>query len=352
MKNFLFLFLCLLSFSLLYAQEKPKGKFNGVLFGDYFYKINGDSSGSSGQYSPYNKDVQGFMIRRTRLHYEHSFTDDFIGNIGMESNDISKLDNKVSFLMYDANLEWKNVVQYSSFLFGLMPTPAYVWGQSEKMYGYRPVEKTIADKNGLESAVDIGVMMKGNFDKESKYGYLVMIGNGKGLNPSVSRYLKYYASLNAKLFGDFVVEGFFDYQAGANETYRYTVKGLLGYKGKHSEFTLEPVFQCRNNADGGLAPVNPFGVSVHTRYNLLRKTDREETEVLNAFARYDYFDPNSNKGYAGYRENFVSVGIDIIPLKNFHVMPNVWMTFYKDKSPLDVEKKSDLVGRCTFWFAY
>ncbi len=352
MKKFLLAILCLISVSIVTAQEKPKDKFNGILFGDYFYKISGDSSGSSGQYSPYNKDVQGFMIRRTRFHYEHIFNDDFSGNIGFESNDITKLDNKVSFIMYDANLEWKNVVPYSSFLFGLMPTPAYVWGQAEKMYGYRPVEKTIADKNGLEAAVDIGVMMKGNFDKESKYGYLVMIGNGKGLSPAVSRYLKYYGSLYAKIYGDFLVEGFFDYQAGANDMYRYTVKGLAGYKNKHNEFTIEPVLQYRNNADNGVAPVNPFGVSVHAKYNLSRKTDKDESEVVNAFARYDYFDPNSNNGSVGFRENFINVGIDIIPIKNFHIIPNLWMTSYKDKSPANIERKSDVVGRITFWFAY
>jgi hypothetical protein len=351
MKNILLILLCILSFPAIYAQDKPSGKFTGILFGDYFNKLDGDSTGSSSQYSQYNKSTQGFMIRRTRLHYEQYFNNDFTGNIGFESNDITKLDNRVSFIMYDANLEWKNVVTNSSLLFGLMPTPAFVWGCAEKMYGYRSVEKTISDKNGLESAVDIGVMMKGTLDKDGKYGYLLMIGNGKGLSPAVSKYLKYYASVSAKIFGNFIIEGFFDYQAGANDQYRYTVKGLAGYKSKHHEFTVEPVFQRRNNAVAD-APVNPFGISVHTKYNLLRKTDVEESEIINVFARYDYFDPNSNIGSGGFKENFVSAGIDYVPLKNFHISPNMWMTFFKDKSPANLNRNSDIIGRVTFWFVY
>lgn len=349
----LLLIIFLITVTVSFAQEnKPTGKFNGVLFGDYFYKADGDSSGSPGQYSQYGKDVQGFMIRRTRLHYEHYFNDNFTGNFGIEANDVTKLDNKMSFIIYDANFEWKNVVKNSSILFGLMPTPMFVWGISEKMYGYRGVEKTFADKNGLGSAVDIGVALKGTFDKDGNYGYMALIGNGKGLRPEVSKYLKFYGQAYAKICKDFVAEGYFDYQSGASEQYRYTVKSVIGYKAKHNEFTFEPVFQFRNNAIAGTEAQNPFGFSIHSKYNLLRKTDMNETEVINIFARYDYYDPNSNNGKSGYRENFINAGIDFLPFPNFHIIPNVWITSYKDKSPANISRPSDVVARMTFWFIY
>jgi len=347
------LFIFLISFTVSFAQEnKPTGKFNGVLFGDYFYKADGDSSGSAGQYSPYGKDIQGFMIRRTRLHYEHYLNNDFTANIGMEANDVTKLDSKMSFIIYDANFEWKNVVKNSSIFFGLMPTPTFVWGISEKMWGLRGEEKTFADKNGFGSAVDIGAALKGTFDKDGKYGYMALIGNGKGLKPEVSKYLKFYGEVFAKFFKDFIAEGYFDYQSGANEQYRYTVKSILGYKSKHNEFTFEPVIQIRNNALAGVEVQNPFGFSVHTKYNLLRKTDSDETEVLNVFARYDYYDPNSNNGQSGFKENFINAGVDFLPFPNFHLMPNLWMTTYKDKSPTNVSRPNDIVARLTFWFIY
>jgi hypothetical protein len=349
----LLLIIFLITVTASYAQEsKPTGKFNGVLFGDYFYKIDGDSSGSAGQYSPYGKDIQGFSIRRTRLHYEHYFNENFTGNFGVEANDVTKIDSKMSFILYDANFEWKNVVPNSTILFGLMPTPMFVWGMSEKMYGYRGVEKTFADKNGLGSAVDIGVALRGTFDKEGKSGYMALIGNGKGLKPEVSKYLKFYGQIYTKFFKDFVTEVYFDYQSGINEQYRYTIKSVVGYKAKHNEFTFEPVFQCRNNAINSIEAMNPSGFSLHTKYNILRKTDLEETEVINLFARYDYFDPNSNTSKSGFKENFFNVGVDFLPFPNFHLIPNLWLTTYKDKSGANISRPSDVVARMTFWFVY
>jgi len=350
MKFILLTFFLLSISALTFGQQS--GKFNGVLFGDYFYKFDGDSSGSAGQYSPYNKSTQGFMIRRTRLHYEQPFNENFFGNIGVESNDVSKLDGKVSFILYDANFEWKNLVPNSSIIFGLMPTPTFVWGMSEKMWGFRSVEKTIADKNGIGTSVDIGIMLKGNFVKDGKYGYTLLIGNGKGLKPEVSKYLKFYGYVFAKFYENFVTEIYGDYQAGANEQYRYTVKSVIGYKDKHNSLTFEPLFQFRNNFYGIDKPQNPFAFSVNGKINISRKTDAEETEKVNLFARYDFFNPNSNVGNAGYNEHFINAGIDILPFKNFHIIPNIWATIYSDKSPAKISRSTDLVGRMTFWFVY
>jgi hypothetical protein len=332
-------------------EEKPTGKINGVLFGDYFYKFEGDSSGNSSQYSPYKKSTQGFTIRRTRLHYEHYFSENFSGNFGIESNDITKIDGKISLILYDANFEWKNVIPNSSFLFGLMPSPTFVWGLSEKIYGYRAVEKTVADKNGFGTAVDIGFMMKGNLGRNNDYGYIVMIGNGKGLKPEVSKYIKLYSSVYRRFLKNMYFEAYADYHSGIDNQYKWTTRGLLGWKSKHTSLMFEPVFQYRNNASGS-APVNPLAFTINGKINISRKTDKDETEVINLFGRYDFFNPDSNTGSNGYFEHFISAGVDFIPLNNFHIIPNLWMTFYKDKSTANLSRNADIVGRFTFWFVY
>ncbi len=350
-KKLLLLFILFSSLPVLAQNSKPNGKITGVFFGDYFYKFEGDSTGFSNQYSPYKKSTQGFSIRRTRLHYEHYFTDNFTGNFGIESNEIIKLDGKISLILYDANFEWKNAVPKSSLLFGLMPAPTFVWGLSEKMYGYRSVERTVADKNGFGTATDFGVTMKGNFGNENEYGYNVMIGNGKGLVPEVSRYLKFYTSVYRRFFGNLYFEAYADYQSAVNNKYKWTTRGLVAWNAKNYSLMIEPVFQYRNNAADN-SPVNPLAFSLNGKVNLLRKTDTDETGVINLFGRYDFFNPDSNNGSTGYFEHFVSVGVDIIPLNNFHLMPNLWMTFYKDKSSLNISRNSDIVGRITFWFIY
>lgn len=349
-KFFLFVFLV---FSIgVFAQDKPKGKFNGVLFGDYFYKIEGDSSGSSNQYSSYSSKTTGVTVRRARLHYEHSFNENFAGNFGIELNDVTKIDNKVSFMVYDAQFEWKNLVPNSSIYFGLMPAPTFVWGMSENMYGYRSLEKTIADKNRIGTALEIGAMMKGKFDKEGKYGYTVMLGNGKGSSAEVSKFPKFYSSLYVKFLDDFVAEAYFDYQNNYSEQYRITAKSVLAYKNKDYTFVFEPFFQNRNNAVKLSAPQNPIGFSLSAKVNLLKRDNVEKTEALNIFARYDYFDPDSNNGTLGFKENFFIAGLDFLPFSSFHIMPNIWLNTYKDKSSSNISRPNDIVGRVTFWYQY
>lgn len=351
LKNIILFILVLISVNVI-AQDKPGGKFNGVLFGDYFYKFEGDSTGSSNQYSSYSYKTQGVTVRRARLHYEHNFNDDFVGNFGIELNDVTKIENKMSFMVYDAQFEWKNVVPNSSIIFGLMPAPTFVWGMSEAMYGYRSIEKTIADRNKIGTALEIGAMLRGKFDNEGKYGYTIMFGNGKGSSPEVSKFPKFYGSVFAKFFNNFVAEAYFDYQNSYNEQYRITAKSVLAYKTNDYTFVFEPFFQNRNNAINLTAPQNPIGFSLSGKVNILKKKDAERTEALNVFGRYDYFDPDSNNGTLGFRENFFIAGFDYIPLKAFHIMPNLWINTYKDKSSVNIVRPNDIVGRITFWYQY
>ncbi len=351
MNKFLLIVFLALSVSV-FAQDKPKGKFNGVLFGDFFYKFEGDSTGTSNQYSSYSYKTTGVTVRRARLHYEHTFNEDFAGNFGIELNDVTKIDNKVSFMVYDAQFEWKNVVPNSSIFFGLMPSPTFVWGLSEQTYGYRSLEKTITDKNRIGTALEIGAMLKGKFDKEGNFGYTVLFGNGKGSSAEVSKFPKFYSSMYAKFLKDFVAEVYFDYQNNYNEQYRMTAKSVLAYKNKDVTFIFEPFFQNRNNAVKLSAPQNPIGFTLSAKVNVVKKKDTEKTEALNIFARYDYFDPDSNNGILGFKENFFMAGLDFLPFKSFHIMPNIWMNTYKDKSSANIERNNDIVGRVTFWYQY
>ena len=352
MKKYLLVLLVLFSTAILAQEEKPKGKFNGVLFGDYFYKFEGDSSGAGNQYSTYGYKTQGVTVRRARLHYEHYFNEDFTGNFGIELNDVTKIDNKVSFMVYDAQFEWKNVVPNSSIIFGLMPAPTFVWGLSETLYGYRSLEKTIADKNKIGTALEIGAMLRGKFNKEGTFGYTVMLGNGKGSSAEVSKFPKFYGSVYAKFLENFTAEAYFDYQNSYNEQYRMTFKSVIAYKSKEMTFMFEPFFQNRNNAVKLSDQQNPTGFSLSGKVNLFKRKDIERTEALNVFARYDYFDPDSNNGTNGFRENFIIAGLDFLPFKNFHIMPNVWINTYKDKSSTNMSRPNDIVGRVTLWYVY
>ena len=63
------------------------------------------------------------------------------------------------------------------------------------------------------------------------------------------------------------------------------------------------------------------------------------------FGRFDFFDP-SNKA-TDDRELLIIGGIDFIPLKDVHVMPNLWVQSYQ-ASGVD----ADVVPRVTFYYKF
>ena len=76
---FTVIFAVLMISTLVYSQNKVEkgGKVWGYVFGDYFFKASGDSSGGNLQYSPYTNSSQGFEIRRMYLGYDYVFNEKF-----------------------------------------------------------------------------------------------------------------------------------------------------------------------------------------------------------------------------------------------------------------------------------
>src|SRR4030095_9419371 len=111
-------FLILLAFFFsvnLYAQNSTGGKLWGYLFGDYYYKVNGDSSGSPIQYAPYPKSSQAFEIRRVYLGFDYMFSDKFSAQFLLEGNDKILTSTRLSIFIKTAYVEWKafNNVSFS-----------------------------------------------------------------------------------------------------------------------------------------------------------------------------------------------------------------------------------------------
>ena len=78
MKTILLCFtLLILSASAQLQTQDKGGKLWGYVFGDYYFKVSGDSSGGSTQYAAYPKSFQAFEIRRVLLGYDYTFSDKF-----------------------------------------------------------------------------------------------------------------------------------------------------------------------------------------------------------------------------------------------------------------------------------
>src|SRR6187200_11071 len=86
-----------------------QGKFSGLVFGDYFYKVQGDSSANLGEYSPYSRDFQAFDIRRMMLIYEHTISEKFSAGFSLEGSGKFLQNGRFSVIVKTAFLEWKNI---------------------------------------------------------------------------------------------------------------------------------------------------------------------------------------------------------------------------------------------------
>jgi len=329
------------------SQDKG-GKLWGYVFGDYFFKAAGDSTGSSTQYSNYPNSYQGFEIRRAYLGFDYTFNDKFSSQILLEGNDKILTSTRLGLFIKTAYVEWK-AFERVSFAIGLVPTPTWSWALNEKAWNYRPIEKTIIDMRGLGNASDLGVSARGKFDKAGNYGFGLMIGNGNGQKPEINKYKKYYGTLFAKPVKGLQLEAYADYEPNAGEKNKTTLKGFAGYTIDKFNFGVEVFQQTQKNAGGTDIDVVPFGISGFVWGNLL---GRENKPVLNVFARYDMYDGNSKNDSVGYKENFITIGLDYMPIENVHFMPNVWVNSYSKKTSTTEERKADVVARMTFFFVF
>lgn len=333
------------------SQDKPNFKLSGLLFGDYAYKVQGDSSGGAGEYAPYQKDYQAFDIRRVMLIYEHYLSDNFTAGFSLEGSSKFLQNGRFSVIIKTAYLEWKNVFDKQNLYIGYFPTPAFVWGISEKMWNYRSVEKTISDFRGLTVPADIGIALRGSFDKKMNYGYSLMIGNGTGTRPENNKYKNFYASLNAKPIEGFNAEVYADYEPNSDERSKTTLKGVLAYQVPAFTIGVEAVNQMQKKYGMNGTDVNPLGISTYA-WGTIVKDRKTKSPKLNAFARFDMYDPDTKIDSLGFKENFITAGFDYMPIPSVHIMPNVWINTYTDKSTAKIEKKSDIAARVTFFYIY
>jgi len=350
-KPILLVCILLLFTSLIVSQEKTGGKISGQVFGDYFFKVSGDSTGFTGQYTSFRKSYQAFEFRRVALRYDHIISNDFSGQISVESTDKVVTSGNYGFSVKTAYIEWKNLIPQASIIAGMSSTPTYVL--AEGMWSYRAIEKNIIDFRGLAGSVDLGISVKGTFDKKNNYGYFVMIANGTGQKFENNKYKKYYGSLFAKPVKGLTIEGYSDFEPNAGDKNKITLRGFAGYQGSSFAFGVEAFQKTQKKAVSDSLDVVPFGVSAFAWVNLIKKTTHPENQqVLNAFARFDYFDPDSKVSEAGFIENFITAGLDYIPVKDVHIMPNIWVTSYSDKSSAKVKKDANVIARMTFNYIY
>jgi hypothetical protein len=381
------IFLCLASSNSI-AQDttntknefKPSGKLWGYAFGDYAYKLHADPAQRGNmQYSKLPLNYNSFNFRRIYLGYDYQFSPDISSQLLLahespfEANPGSAdvlTDNNRSVYIKAMNIRFNNVIPRATIVAGQQSTPTFAT-LTESFWGYRSIEKTIADMRGISSSTDLGIGVFGKIGKSENVGYDVLIGNSNGAKLENNNFKKIYTSLYAYFFDKkLVIQGNFEHDRTALHPFQKdisTFKAFAAYKTTTTTIGIEAFTQLQTNNTtyvGGTAPsldtafsdAQPSGISVY----LTRELKKGK---LNLFARVDVYNPDSKfiagkeytQGYNATKEWFATVGLDFIPYKNIHIMPNLWYNQYHSRMTVasgNLKNNYDLEGRVTMYFLF
>lgn len=356
---------------------KPGGKIWGYAFGDYAYKLHADKELRGNiQYSGLAQDYNSFNFRRIYLGYDYQFTPHISSQFllahessaeGNPNNpDVLSNGNRGVYIKA-MNLRFKNVIPRATIVVGQQSTPTFAT-LADGIWGYRSIEKTIADMRGISSSTDLGIGVFGRIGKNENLGYELMVGNNNGAKLENNNFKKLYTSLYVYLFHKkVVVQGNYETAKTAlspvpknSSTFRL----FAAYKTPATTVGVEAFTQVRSNnnsflrgvADTAFTDAQASGISFFVTQQLVK-------EKLRAFARLDAFTPDqqykADRNYlGGYNTNnelFATIGLDYMPHNNIHIMPNIWLDQFQNKAPGAtgaLKKDYDFVGRITLYFLF
>jgi len=356
------------------AMAQTTSKVDGVIFGDYYYNL--------AHHQAAEKDRNAFAFRRIYFTFENNITDAIKVRFRLESESEKFGESKkINPFVKHAFLQWSGLLPKQDLYVGMIETNAFK--NSEELWGYRSIEKTIMDLNKISSSADLGVALKGDILGSVVHHWLAVY-NGTGYGSSeLDRYKKVGYALWITPVRGLIIEGYGDYEnlskrepqtaapLSSAKDYAlassyHTLKAFTGYD--HRRFSLGAEVFWRINKESGMAnatldasgklntfdpaDVKRFGYSVFA--SVITPIPK-----LKAFARYDFYDPNAestvftavNNGtlVGGDKDEtrMVFVGLDYIPVFGIHVMPNVIMKTYTAPG-----KKKDVTARLTLSYNY
>ncbi|HVO74932.1 MAG TPA: hypothetical protein VMT35_12975 [Ignavibacteriaceae bacterium] len=336
------------------AQEAPSGKISGVMFADYFYNIQRDSTIG-------RKDFNGFQFRRIYFTYDFKINETFNTRFRLEGDQESNTSSsRIGVFIKDAFINWQDIFAGSNLTIGIQPTPAF--DVSEGVWGYRSLEKTIMDLRDIVSSRDLAVSLRGRIDNNGVFNYWVMYGNGSGNRIETDKYKRYYLLFHVKPAKGFHLSLYGDLRARANKNYSagstsysfinnyITTAFFAGYRDENKlSIGAEAVFLKKQNDISEeflnsikVDDIDALGISIFGSVPISSR--------FTGVARWDYFDPNIKSGFKGDLTNYFIAGLDYSPDKNFSIIPNVLIETFEKSASKEIDPS--VTARITFSYSF
>lgn len=363
------------------------------MFGNAYTKVHYDSAiGGNGQYTKVPQGTNAFSLERLYLGYDYFYNKNFSAHVVLAHEETSEASfgaTTTNYAYYDilyikyANMEWNNIFKGSKLSLGLIPTPSFAITE-EPFWGYRSIDRTVMDMNGITRSNDFGACLGGKLWKKmnedgtenASIGYNIMVGNSTGsipINSGITAdftiWKRYYGDLYLKCLNDKLVFDIFGdghtYQWSEqlpqgdqrDHVYELTGRIFVGYKTKNFNIGAEYFQQIDANelyipssAVATGSPIAPGGDTLQNNVQegfsvfgaaVVMRDNKTGDPKLTLIARYDMFNPCTtfnNKDpyqvltvnsqptelyYPATVQNYWVVGFDYEPIKQIHFMPNL-----------------------------
>ncbi len=342
MKKLSLLFFSILVFAgILNAQDKGP-KFSGLMFGDYYYVTS--------NHDQTQNNLQAFEFRRIYLTTDYTIASDMWARFRLESDPTaSNLGNgKLSTMVKDAFLDWKNAIGNGDLTIGLQGT----WNinMAEGIFGYRPLEKTIQDLHGISASRDLGISLTQKFSDAFSAGLLLGNNTGNGdsflpgqtTNNGQARYKSGYLFLQFVPTAGFTILVDGQYSGAPASRYAKTGDVIVNYATKEFSIGAQGFVNAIDHGESDGSTLQRNGISLNGWVGL--------SDDIRFVARYDNYTPdanNKNTTIANSTQSLVMGALDFAVRKNVHIMPNIEYTSYGLSG-----SKADVLLRATFFFSF
>jgi len=331
--------------------DYPRGRISGYLFGDWYDNVSGnprhayDASGNDSAQTNIDgknvigRDLNGFQVRRVYFQLDNDLSVKYSTRFRLEADGKSLTsDGKIGVAVKAAYMQAREIYPRADLFFGVISTPTFE--NSEDYWGYRAIEKTVADFRGLAPSADVGAEVKGFVDGQHILGYSLMVGDGNGQKPETNRDKRTYLAVPIH-WKDWRVEPYVDYENVFSGKDRATYKVFAGWDIPHGALGYEGMEQI------GHKPVGNYTEAAANSF-FVRWAPKAEWA---GFARVDFWEPDRNTA-ARVDQQLWMLGVDWQPMKDVHFMPNLEGMQYDAKGGAVAPPHHDLQARITLYWKF
>jgi len=330
---------------------------------------------------PSSENRFGFQARRLVLGIDGYLAENFKTRVSIiaqqayftTNNIVSSIADNGTLTVFEAYAWWDYITSgfgNQSFVFGIQNNPA--WKLSERVWGYRSVEKTATDLFGFRKAKDFGVSLKGKlFSGVLNYDFMVGNNNGTGETAFISNDLlpkTFYGSVGASIplgtttdakgavvTNELALDAYMDANL-VNDAAKalWTAQGSVGFVSPVLRIGANYSVQTTGTTITNATPSGTTNSGLFATTVLSFPISFSLSEALKikdvGLGIYGRFDLRDIQPY-NFQNYYVVAGLDISPLKYLSFLPNVEMFFYNYPG-VGTDHVSDIVPRLTVRFSF